>query len=60
MLSSRRRAIDDAENDLDEFKEEIQHRFTRSVANKTYTYPLNEEGFDYFDDEEEFADLIGV
>lgn len=25
-----------------------------------YTFPLNEEGFDMFNDEEEYADLIGV
>lgn len=51
---------DTEENDLEDFKEEIHYKFIRSVANKMYTYPLNEEGFDLFNDEEEFADLIGV
>ena len=52
MLSSRRSLLDEDEsNDLEDFKEEIQYKFIRSVSNKIYTYPLSEEGFDLFDDE---------
>lgn len=61
MVSSRRKMFEDSDyNDLDDFKEEIHHKFLRSVANKMYTYPLNEEGFDLVEDEQEFAELADV
>lgn len=49
MLSSRLHEADD--NDLEDFKQEIQYKFTRSVANKMYTYPLSHEAYDLLNDE---------
>ena len=60
LRDSERPMTEYTENSVTDFNNKIQFKFIRSIANKMYTFPLNEEGFDMFNDEEEYADLIGV